>query len=509
MAEPAERPPGEAAVLDMTRPRARAAESAARGPLDRAIASTRAKLGGAESLCVDDGRPECRFRLRQRVLAAWLCVFACFAAVVALTASGSDAVWGAWGVGGYGLAAITAWRSPRPVPPLLIALAGAVVLPMTWPVAPGSATPDMSVVIRSAQLLLAAGSPYLPAGQLVTWLSYNPYLPAMAAFGLPRAVGLPGLLGDPRLWLALVSVVSLGAAFAVAAPHSIRRCGTCSRDVLLCGAFAAASPLLAMPLTLGITDPPVMGLVCLALACATRTPAAGITPGRAARYLPSWVALAALAAGAACAMKATAWPALPVIAVMLATRDGARAALRFAAAAAATMAALVLVMAPALLTMPGTLVANVVEFPLGLTRKQTPAASPLPGHLLASLGPGGKLAAITLLAAAGVAVAAWLVLRPPADGRAATWRLSLGLGLMFALAPATRFGYFAYPAGLLVWLALTRPPRHGPVLAAHDGQRLTGHDGQGQNGQGQNGQGGARPVCPQPTQSSASVSARP
>ena len=34
----------------------------------------------------------------------------------------------------------------------------------------------------------------------------------------------------------------------------------------------------------------------------------------------------------------------------------------------------------------------------------------------------------------------------------ATWRLIIGLTLMFTLAPATRFGYYIYPAGLLAWL---------------------------------------------------------
>jgi hypothetical protein len=48
-----------------------------------------------------------------------------------------------------------------------------------------------------------------------------------------------------------------------------------------------------------------------------------------------------------------------------------------------------------------------------------------------------------------------LVTRPPADGAAAARRLALGLALMFALSPATRFGYLAYPAGLYGWLALT------------------------------------------------------
>jgi len=46
---------------------------------------------------------------------------------------------------------------------------------------------------------------------------------------------------------------------------------------------------------------------------------------------------------------------------------------------------------------------------------------------------------------------------PPADAPAAARRLALGLTLMFALSPATRFGYFAYPVGLYGWLALCGP----------------------------------------------------
>src|SRR6266536_1699610 len=61
--------------------------------------------------------------------------------------------------------------------------------------------------------------------------------------------------------------------------------------------------------------------------------------------------------------------------------------------------------------------------------------------------------------AAGVALAASLVLRPPMDARAAALRLALGLALMFTLAPATRFGYFSYPVALLVWLWLAGPER--------------------------------------------------
>ena len=38
---------------------------------------------------------------------------------------------------------------------------------------------------------------------------------------------------------------------------------------------------------------------------------------------------------------------------------------------------------------------------------------------------------------------------------------------MFTLAPATRWGYFVYPIGLLGWLVLTRPP----AAATNPGRR--------------------------------------
>jgi hypothetical protein len=100
---------------------------------------------------------------------------------------------------------------------------------------------------------------------------------------------------------------------------------------------------------------------------------------------------------------------------------------------------------------------NTVLFPLGLSKYKTPAASPLPGHLLASTGMAGHWAAVALLVTAGLGFAVSLVVRPPDSARAAAWRLAVGLAVMFTLAPATRWGYFVYPIGLAGWLLLTRP----------------------------------------------------
>jgi hypothetical protein len=130
-----------------------------------------------------------------------------------------------------------------------------------------------------------------------------------------------------------------------------------------------------------------------------------------------------------------------------------------------TTAVMIAACAPGLLGKPAGLLQNVVLYPLGMTQHKTPAASPLPGHLLASIGEAGHVAAIGLLIAAALVIAAWLVVRPPADVPAATRRLAIALAVMFILAPATRFGYFSYPVALLGWLAMTS---HARKSAEHD-----------------------------------------
>jgi len=392
------------------------------------------------------GQAEHGFGFDRRWLTAWLAVFAVYAALMtAFGIGGEDGVWGIWAACGYALAAILASRSRGFAVPLLVAFGFAMIAPAIWLAVRDPATADVIVVSRSASLLLHHGSPYLPVSQLATWTSYNPYLPAMALFGLPAAAGFPGLLGDPRPWLTAATLVLAAAAFWAGAPHRGSGCRDCRGAAWWFAVFAVASPLLALPLAVGITDPPVTALTCLALAFVARC-----------RRMP---VAAGVTIGVACAMKATAWPALAVIAALLVARDGPRAAGRFVAAAALTGAGLVAATAPALLTKPGALLRNTVLFPLGLTQHKTPAASPLPGHALASLGPAGHAAAVGLLVAAGLAVAASLVVRPPLDVRAAALRLAIGLALMFALAPAARFGYFAYPLAVLAWAALTRPDR--------------------------------------------------
>jgi hypothetical protein len=397
---------------------------------------------------------------RQRVI-PWYAAFAGFAVAVLVTAGEPvQWIWAAWAAGGYALAALTAalWRSRGLEVSLVIALAGALAGPLAWQAAFGSTVSEagedsLRVVARSAVLLLRHGTPYLPADQISHAVDYNPYEPAMAVFGLPAALGLHGAAGNPRLWMGITAAVVLAAAFRLAKPGSALRST----------AFAFGSPVLALPLTQGLTDLPVLALLCLTLAST-----GACTHRRRVRLA------GAIALGAACAIKATAWPALPIIIAMLAVRDGARAATRFLVAACITATALVAAMAPASVTAPGALFLNTVLFPLGMTRHRTDADSPLPGHLLATTGLAGHWAAIGLLCAAGLAMGASLVVRPPADTRAAAWRLAASLTIMFALAPASRWGYFVYPAALLGFVSMTHsePGPEGTALRQRERQGL-------------------------------------
>src|SRR5438552_18935796 len=114
---------------------------------------------------------------------------------------------------------------------------------------------------------------------------------------------------------------------------------------------------------------------------------------------------------------------------------------------------------PSAVLKPGSLVKNTILFPLGLASVKSQADSPLLGHVLAQTGVLGHTIVVILLVGTGLAIAVSLVVRPPRDVPAATIRLVLGLSAMFVLAPSTRFGYFIYPAALVLWLLASQAGR--------------------------------------------------
>jgi hypothetical protein len=243
----------------------------------------------------------------RRWLAALFGACALFAGGMALFSSDAlHRLWGYYAVGAYLLAAVVllAWRSARSVDlALLAALAGGLIAPLALLAHNEKWQPEVWVIGRAARLLVGHGTPYESQVVLATTHNpnlFNPYLPVMAVFGLPRALLGQGLLTDPRVWFGACFVILFATALAAAGAH----------DVVRWTALVTASPVIAFSLTVGGTDVPVLALVCLGLALLWQRP----------RALE-----AGLVFGIAAATKATAWPALVVAGIMLAVRDGGRA----------------------------------------------------------------------------------------------------------------------------------------------------------------------------------------
>jgi hypothetical protein len=350
-------------------------------------------------------------------------------------------LWGLSAACAYALAALAvlAWRSRATVGvdvALAVIICGAILIPLLWMVVTGHGEPEVGVVANSAQTLIKHGTPYKSSQALAATTDpnlYNPYLPLMAAFGVPQALFGHGLLTDPRVWFGVVFLVVFACALRIAG----------ARDCVRWALLVTASPIIAFELCVGGTDVPMVAFLCLGFALLWRVQGANpITAG--------------LALGVASSMKATAWPALVVAFSLLYVRDGPRAAWRFTAVALAVVAVIV---GPFAILKPGSLVKNTILFPLGLASVKSQAASPLLGHVLAATGVVGHTIVVVLLIGSGLAIAVSLVIRPPRDVPAATWRLVIGLTAMFVLAPSTRFGYFIYPAALVLWLYVAKVGR--------------------------------------------------
>ncbi|MBB4684553.1 glycosyltransferase 87 family protein [Amycolatopsis jiangsuensis] len=324
-----------------------------------------------------------------------------------------------------------------------------------WLVTPDSwaAQPEVWVIERSATLLLQHGTPYVDVttlGRAPEVNDYTPYGPVMALFGLPRALfgGNPvtDALTDARWMFALAACLCvLGSLRLLNRP----------RIPVLSAQLALACPLTALTSAVAGPDLAIVGLLVLSCALAAT--------GRA-----GWSGFVlALVISA----KLIAAPAFAVLAMLLYFRTcggkpgGYTALARFVTTVVTTTVVLHL---PVYLVNPRAFVEHVLRFPLGMGAVRSPAASPLPGHLIAETGSAGTAVALVLVGIAAVAMLVWLVRRPPATGSAALVRIAVGLGALILLTPATRYGYLVYPL-VLLGAALTfrasgpalRPPRSG------------------------------------------------
>ncbi|WIX89598.1 glycosyltransferase 87 family protein [Amycolatopsis sp. DG1A-15b] len=373
-------------------------------------------------------------------------------------------IWGtfatvAYGFGaahsGYLLLSARSGRTPRGVPgsrwcgiaavallAMILPLALLVIRRLTgvdWLITPFSwaAQPEVWVIERSADLLLHHGTPYVDVtalGRPPVVNDYTPYGPVMAVFGLPRA-----LFGGTPLTDALTDARWMFALAACACVLGTLKLLKWPRVPVGAAQLALACPLTALTWAVAGPDLAIVGLLVLSCALAAT--------GR--------VAWSGLVLALVVSAKLIVAPAAAVLAVLVLVRRGRDrpdtrldwAALgRFAAALVATTAAVHL---PVYLVDPAAFVEHVFRFPLGMGVVRSPAASPLPGHLIAETGPFGQVTAFVLVGAAAVAMVVWLVRRPPANGSGALLRTAVGLGALILLTPATRYGYLVYPLVLL------------------------------------------------------------
>jgi hypothetical protein len=361
------------------------------------------------------------------------CVFAgcaIFGMLVAIVSTNDiHRFWGTAAACGYALAAVAAYARRSDVA-VGVAFVGGLLVPLIWLAATNQQQPEVTVIATSASMLIHHGTPYLSNAQLAHTTNpnlYNPYLPVMSVFGLLNAVFGHNVLTDPRVWF--------GVCFLVAFWLAMRRGG--ARDSMLWTLLVAGSPVIAFELAVGGDDVPIVAFLCLGFACLWSE--------------TTWES--ALALGIAAAMKATAWPAVIIAFVYVVAVHGWRAAWRFAGVA---VAVLVVCIGPFLITHAHSLVFNTIEFPLGLAHVTSAASSPLPGHLIADTGHLGHTIVVGMLVATVLGIGVSLLVRPPRTVESATIRLIVALTLMFLIAPSTRFGYFIYPAGLLIWMLVCR-----------------------------------------------------
>ncbi|MEU3711955.1 glycosyltransferase family 87 protein [Streptomyces catenulae] len=358
----------------------------------------------------------------------------------------SQQAWGLCSAVGYALAAIIAACSVRRWGrwPAIVSVVGAGLVPLIYLTVIDKEQMEVGVIQRGAKLLLDTGTPYNADPHTVP--QFNPYLPGMSLFGIPDALFGDNPLTSARLWslIGFLAVVLWAVRILTKdrgpAPLATPGGVTPSTGAL----WLIACPVLILPLTIGGVDPPVIGLIVLALAFLQRD-----RPGA-----------AGLALGVASALKWTAWPAIPVALALLWVTKGKGAAARCAAGSIglAALAAL-----PAALIDSGAFLQNAILYPLGMGEANSSAQSPLLGHLIVLLLPEtGKTVTVALIGVSAVGVAVSLLVRPPRTVIAAADRLAIGLLLAIVLSPATRLGYAIYPVVLIFW------PRFAAALSPTD-----------------------------------------
>jgi Glycosyltransferase family 87 len=342
---------------------------------------------------------------------------------------------------------------------LALVVLGAVAIPLgleaRWRhLDPGAAfaQPEVSVIERSAQYLSRGQDPYrayMHNGHVVDALkgvpayeSFFPYFPLMGVFGLPSAETHKGAgLTDARIVMSLMTMIA--SAMALALLRVSRETKVRIFQILV------ALPTGALFLSTGGDDMPILALMLLGVAGLQRR----------SNYV------AGVSIGLAAAMKLTAWPLAAGALLVARTREGRSGAARIAVIVATIVLVTVI---PFAAKDPWSFVSNVFAFPLGLAGVRSPAASPLPGHILTTIwSPMGHILAPLALLVMGYF--AWRYVRAhwPINLSQMLGLLAVAFSVMILSASATRIGYLIYPLNLAVWsysLAVPPAPARVPEL---------------------------------------------
>jgi hypothetical protein len=333
------------------------------------------------------------------------------------------------------------WTTPR-VALFLVVLFGATLIPLSLEVAwrtDGNATahvqPEVSVVEQAGQRAAHGLSPYhafVRDGRPVstvkgepTYESFYPYLPLMTVFGLPSSLHASERLTDARIAFSGVTLIVVLLALTLFGWPGERKVRALQVLTVL--------PTAALLLATGGDDMPILAFLLLAMVLAQRRK-------------PGW---AGIVLGIVSAMKFTAWP-LALLA-LFAARDpaGRRVPGRMALG---ILAVAVPVVTPFWVLNPHVFVVNVILFPLGLSGVASPAASPLPGHLLVNAFPVmHHVLPIVASALGGTLLVRYLMRRTPGTAGQVCTLAGWVMLIAILVAPATRIGYLVYPINFFLW----------------------------------------------------------
>ncbi len=344
------------------------------------------------------------------------------------------------------------WRSALTVRIAIAAcvFVGATAVPLALEVLwrsdgdPGSHfQPEVATIEKGGQTLAKGKDPYHEVtnaqGKVLyrvkgepTYEGFLPYLPLMTVFGLPSARHHDIVLTDARIFFSLATLAMTATAMAL--------CRSDSRRKMRAVQVIAILPTAALPLATGGDDMPVVAFLLLAMVLAQRRQpfAAGVV------------------LGVVSAMKFTAWPLAALALFAARDRHGTRRPGRMLLGMLVVAGPVVV---PFALRGPWAFFDNVVLFPLGLSGVTSPAASPLPGHLLVTAFPFLHRALPLAVGLLGGVVLVWhLSRRPPQTAAQVCTLAAVVMAVIILLAPATRIGYLLYPINFFVWAYLFRGP---------------------------------------------------